>query len=350
MPLRPSKQPQDCPWIPLDQFIHAALYHPETGYYQRKNPFGSKGDFVTSPEISSLFGEMLGIWCLNKWQEAGSPLPLRLIELGPGRGLLMKDILTLISKISSKLFPHEASDYLLKNTSCHLIEISERLRTIQRETLRDYPQVHWHESMDDIPEGYTVIFANEFFDALPIKQYLLKENGWHERGVIMDTTGAAHPVDHPCPPPNLRFEPTPNKLCEICPLDSLFVHQISHRLRQNGGSALIVDYGDYVEKWQGDTLQALMSHKPVSPFEHIGNADITHHVDFGGLEHLFHQNGLTTNAIVTQGDFLRSQGIDLRANQLGKILSADQKGHFFQAIHRLIAPQEMGALFKVLEV
>lgn len=353
MPPSPYKQPvtdqgEKSPWIPLDKFIENALYHPQSGYYQKKNPFGAKGDFITSPEISSLFGEMISIWCLNKWQEAGSPLPIHLIELGPGRGLLTKDILNLFSKLSPKLFPNKEPDFLLKHTSCHLIEISQRLQQVQRETLKNYNNVYWHESIHDISEGYTFIIANEFFDALPIKQYIQKASIWHERGVIISPQENAKYLDIPCDAPPLRFTPDEEILCEICPLESSFVDQMSKRLRDNGGASIIIDYGDFIKKWQGDTLQALMNHEKIPVLNYIGNTDITHHVDFWGIAKQFQSNGIICHPLKTQGDFLQEQGIELRANQLAKSLIPTERGQLLNSIFRLISPREMGQLFKVL--
>lgn len=333
------------PWISLGQALHRALYDPTDGYYSHKNPLGRSGDFITAPEISQLFGEMIGLWCIDKWQQAGCPTPIRLVELGPGRGLMMADILRIFKLIPS----------LSESITCHLIEVSKPLRQIQKTTLTDYnDRLFWHDDLDDshnsLPAGYTLILANEFFDALPLSQFILRETGWHERGLVHDAEGLLSYEEQPCRVPDVRFEADLNQIIEICPLDHVYVKKISDRLKANEGAALIIDYGDDVEKWQGETLQALLHHKKVSVLDHLGQADISHHVDFRGLREDFLREGIVCAQTQTQGEFLRNLGIELRADQLAQRMDGPARMAHLTAAHRLIGYGEMGQLFKVLEV
>lgn len=330
-------------WLPLDQALHRALYDPITGYYNQKNPLGRSGDFITAPEISQLFGEMIGLWCIEKWQQAGCPTPVRLIEFGPGRGIMMSDVLRIF-----KLVPP-----LLDAVTCHLIEVSEPLREIQKETLKNYnDRLFWHNDLngDEIPEGFTLILANEFFDALPISQYIFRKDGWIENGISKGGDNSTVFEERPCGAPSLRFTPDLNQIIEICPFDQVYTQRISNRLKEKGGAALIIDYGDDQEKWQGETLQALLNHKKVSVLEYLGQADISHHVDFRGLRWIFMQEGLMCSQTETQGDFLRQLGIELRADQLAKKMDGAARVAHLTAVHRLIGATEMGVLFKVLEI
>lgn len=338
-------------WTPLDEALEKVLYDHSDGYYQQKNPFGKTGDFVTAPEISSLFGEMIAVWALNKWQEAGSPLPLRLVEFGPGQGVMMADILRILHKLSTRLWENFEDLVLTEQISCHLIEVSERLQKIQAQSLLNYaPMVHWNESLENISDGYTIIFANEFFDALPIKQYIRKQNQWYERGLTEDHSFK----DMPCSPPPLRFSATDSEVCEICPKDLWYAKKISARLKIQGGAALLIDYGDDFHIWQGETLQALKHHTSVSIEDSFGKdrgeCDITHHVDFWELREFFTKEGLLCQSTQTQQTFLLNQGIASRANQLAKNLLWEQREVFFASLNRLLSPQQMGVLFKVLEI
>ena len=332
-------------WISLDQALHRALYDPTDGYYSHKNPLGRSGDFITAPEISQLFGEMIGLWCIDKWQQAGCPTPVRLLEIGPGRGLMMADILRIF-----KLVP-----VLFESVTCHLIEVSTLLREIQKNILKEHEyRLSWHDNLDDshnpIPAGYALILANEFFDALPISQFILRETGWQERGVVRDTEGLLSYEEQPCSPLELRFEVESNQIVEICLLDRIYVKKISDCLKENGGATLIIDYGDDQEKWQGETLQALLHHKKVSVLDYLGQADISHHVDFRGLREEFARENIVCAQTQTQGEFLRNLGIEPRADQLAQRMDGPARVAHLTAVHRLIGHGEMGQLFKVLEV
>lgn len=343
-------------WIPLDKALEKVLYDPIKGYYQQKVPFGKRGDFVTAPEISSLFGEMIAIWILNNWQEAGSPLPLRIIEYGPGQGIMMSDILKIIHNLSPHLFSESIDDLIKKQQiTCHLIEISTKLQALQAQNLSSYTSmIHWNTLLDEVPDGYTIILANEFFDALPIKEYILKENQWYERGLISTDQGGYLFKDMPCSAPSLRFIPEESAVCELCPGDSFYGKQMALRLKNKGGAALVIDYGDDLLSWQGETLQGVKKHQFI-PLEvcfgqNAGQADLSHHVDFWGLREIFEQEELICSPVQTQRDFLLSQGIMLRAEQLAKNLYSSRLDPFLKSLNRLIFPEEMGTLFKVLQV
>ncbi len=334
----------DTVWLPLNQALHRALYDPATGYYSHKNPLGRSGDFITAPEISQVFGEMLGLWCIEMWQRAGCPTPVRLLELGPGRGVMMADVLRIL-----KLVP-----VLMEAVTCHLIEVSSPLRKIQAQTLASHEErLFWHDDLDvandQIPNGFTLILANEFFDALPISQFILREDGWKELGIAYDGDNV-EVQERSCVSPFLRFDADRDCIIELCPLDSIYVKKMSDRLRVNGGAALIIDYGEDVPKWQGETLQALLHHKKVSVWDHLGNADISHHVDFHGLRDAFRQEGIVSSDTRSQGEFLRALGIEQRADQLAQKMDPVKRAAQLTATHRLISSAEMGNLFKVLEV
>jgi NADH dehydrogenase [ubiquinone] 1 alpha subcomplex assembly factor 7 len=313
------------------------------GYYAKKNLLGKSGDFITSPEISQLFGEMIALWCLDQWESAGSPTPIRLVELGPGRGQMMADILRIF-----KLIP-----LLLNTMTCHLIDISSPLRDLQKQTLKAYQdRTFWHEDLDDpsIPPGFTLILANEFFDALPLSQFILREKGWMEMGLQPDFQGTYEWAEQPCPPPPLRFSPDLNTIVERCPQAEVYAKKISQRLKNQGGAALLIDYGDDHMTWQGDTLQAVFNHTKVPILPYLGQADISHHVDFHGLKDVFRQEELTQQSLVSQGDFLRNFRIDHRAHHLAQGLSLSQQAQVYASTHRLISASEMGEVFKVLMV
>lgn len=336
-------------WLPLDQAIELALYHPTEGYYIKRTPLGQQGDFVTAPEISQLFGEMIALWCLEVWRTAGYPSPLRIVEFGPGRGLMMRDIIILVNKLLPKLFAQE-----IKEITYHLVEISPNLREVQKETLSKHngQNIFWGDKLDDLPEGFTLIIANEFFDAHPIKQYLLNGGVWFERGVGYNSSSEIEFIDLPCPPPTLSFPAEEETIYEVCSADQTTIQNIAKRLNMQDGAALIIDYGDEVSSWCGDTLQAIQNHQKTTILDaldkNFGKADITHHIDFFTLKEMFKSLGLSCYGTISQGDFLRQLGIEPRGQQLAAAHPKPQD--ILLSTHRLISAREMGKLFKVLGV
>ncbi len=303
----------------LDRYMDLCLSHPEHGYYQQRQPFGAAGDFTTAPEISQMFGELIGLWLMHMWQEAGAPKRFVLLELGPGRGTLMADILRV-----AKLAP----DFMAAAEVC-LLESSPRLREVQRQTLGDVRHI---ERLESLPEAPIFAVANEFFDALPIRQFVKNDFGWQERLV---GAGLVWVLSETVQRPDLDTEFAgleTGRIVEVNAAARAISGVITKRISKMGGAALVVDYGSF--DGVGDTFQAVRGHKMVDVFTHLGEADLTAHVRFKDLV----QNGVA-HGFATQGAFLQNVGIAARAQALGGAEAA---------LHRLVSASEMGELFKVL--
>ncbi|PTW53193.1 SAM-dependent MidA family methyltransferase [Breoghania corrubedonensis] len=335
--------------ISVADYMGICLADPEHGYYMRREPFGAKGDFTTAPEVSQIFGELIGAWSLETWAGLGRPAPVNLVELGPGRGTLMADMLRV-----ARLDPGFCAA-----ARVHLVETSPRLRTTQEETLAGAPlPVTWHENLASVPQGPMVLVANEFFDALPIHQYVLTQGSWHERVVGLDPARD-----------DLAFAAGPGRLdtvgldgrianpgahgvgdgaiLETQPLANAIAMEISTRLRQGGGGALVIDYG-YERTEIGDTLQALERHTFADPLAHPGEADITAHVNFEALARAAREAGAAPHGPMTQGDFLIALGLLERAGHLGAGKDTTVQERIRDDVERLAGPDQMGTLFKVL--
>jgi len=332
--------------MPVSRYMELCLTHPEHGYYIGRDPLGREGDFITSPEVSQMFGELLGLWAASVWKAMGAPETVRLIELGPGRGTLMMDALRAI-----RVLP---PFYL----ACHvdLVEINTRLRDKQRATLVGVKNVHWHDSIDDVPEGPTIILANEFFDVLPIHQMVRKEDGWHERVVEINAAGrlAFGTAAEPTP----RFEGLLPPLVRAAPIGAVFewrppsdIMKIARRVRDFGGAALIVDYG-HTRSDAGDTLQAIARHTFADPLMTPGLCVVTAHVDFQALAQAAEDVGARVHGPVEQGTFLRRLGIETRAVTLMSKATAQVSEEIASGLRRLTDSGRggMGSLFKVLGV
>lgn len=331
--------------ITVSQYMALALTDPQFGYYQTQTPFGRAGDFITAPEISQLFGEMIGIWTLVNWKAQGCPNPFILAEIGPGRGTLMDDILRTIQKLSTTAF---------ESAEIFLIEISKQLTKEQKKRLLPYKkQIYSIESFDQIPSKPLFLIANEFFDTLPINQYIKVKEEWKERRITINQDG------------DLIFITAPQKLPSSClqsnyseiPDGTIFEHapsrhqlmqQISNHLIQMKGSALVIDYGASDLAF-GDTLQAVSKHKFRDIFDAPGEHDLTSHVDFFFLKKIALEQSCFAE-ILQQGDFLLKMGLLERAAQLGVGKSATLQNKIRQDIERLASPNQMGKLFKVLHV
>src|SRR4051794_20419226 len=259
--------------ISLERYVSLAVFHPRYGYYTTHEPFGASGDFVTAPEISQMFGELIGLWAAEVWRVAGSPLPLRLVELGPGRGTLMADALRAIRSVPG----------FRDAIAVHLVETSPRLIDIQRATLReaDCP-LHWHGSIEEVPAGPAIFIANEFFDALPVQHFVRTDKGWCERLVGLDDDGKLHWGLQPVAASGLRLAAPEGSAIEISPKARQIVRTLSQRIASEGAALMIIDYG-YSETQTGETLQAVRGHRFVDPLQAPGECDLTAHVDFGAL-------------------------------------------------------------------
>lgn len=325
-------------------YMQACLTDPDFGYYRAGDPFGAQGDFVTAPEVSQIFGELIGLWCVTVWRAMGEPAPLRLIELGPGRGTLMADALRAARLVPD--FPRAAR--------VHLVELNPALRTVQAERLTDLPvEPSWHARLDEVPAGVSLVIANEFLDALPIRQFLFQGGAWHERLVGLDDAGrfafvlADAPVsDASILPPGLRASPADGAVAELRPGMHDLAAILGRRARAYPLAALIVDYGHARSGW-GDTLQAVRAHAFADPLAEPGRADLTAHVDFAALAEAAGAQGLTVRGPLPQGQFLLALGLAQRCDRLLRHNPARAE-EIAAGAARLVNADRMGELFKVM--
>jgi SAM-dependent MidA family methyltransferase len=332
------------PMTIADYMAHC-LSDPAHGYYTTRDPFGSSGDFVTAPEVSQMFGEIVGAWLIEMWRLAGSPSPVMLVELGPGRGTLMADIIRVAAKVSG----------LGNAVSVHLVETSPALQARQAETLAPFAaDVHWHCSFAEVPKGPLLLVANEFFDALPIRQYVRAEGLWRERVVALDGEGrlafGIGPGSLPLPPMGRGVTDVPDDtILELRPAADALMAEIAQRIVAHGGAALVIDYG-YERPGFGDTLQAVRGHAYADPLASPGEADLTAHVDFSALARSARAEGAAVHGPIAQRDFLLSLGLVERAGRLGAEADEPTRGALRAAVERLAGVDQMGTLFKVLAV
>jgi SAM-dependent MidA family methyltransferase len=321
-------------------FMATCLYDPTHGYYTTGVPFGAAGDFVTAPEISQMFGEMVAVWAVAAWDAIGRPTRLALIECGPGRGTLMKDVL----RATAAVAPFRAA------LEVHLVEISAALRRLQRETLADAGAValSWHGDIDDVPDLPGIVVANEFFDALPVRQAVRGPDGWHERMVALDASGALAFASAAAPlsdfPAMLPSRAPRGAIQEWRPPEPAVAVA---RRAVAGGAALVIDYG-HIRSAPGDTFQAVRRHRRADPLAAPGRADLTAHVDFEALARIAQDAGARVHGPLEQGTFLRRLGIEARAAALAA--KAAPRNGIARDLRRLAgtSPGEMGAVFKVV--
>jgi NADH dehydrogenase [ubiquinone] 1 alpha subcomplex assembly factor 7 len=332
--------------MPVWRYMELCLTHPNYGYYISRDPLGREGDFTTAPEVSQMFGELLGLWVGSVWKAIGSPSLLRLIELGPGRGTLMADALRAL-----RVLPP-----LYQALSIHLVEINPVLREKQKAALSGVRIIAWHDSLDQVPNGPAVILANEYFDVLPIHQAVKRETGWHERTVEIDDGGKLAFGFAPDPMP--RFEVLLPPLVRAAPIGAVFewrsdteIMKIATRVRDQRGAALIIDYG-HVRSDAGDTFQAIARHSFADPLKNPGQADVTAHVDFQALARAAEDLGARVHGPVPQGEFLKWIGIETRAVTLMAKASLEVSEDISSALKRLTGDGRgaMGSMFKVLAV
>ncbi|MDO8605555.1 MAG: class I SAM-dependent methyltransferase [Phaeospirillum sp.] len=326
--------------IGVAEFMAEALGNPQHGYYMGHDPFGAKGDFTTAPEISQMFGELIGLWCAIVWQSMGSPSRVVLAEIGPGRGTLMADLLR-----AARTLPAFAAAI-----DAYLVETSPALRNRQAQTLAQ-EKITWLERFEDLPEGPLLLVANELFDALPIRQYEKQAAGWIERLIGLDAAGgfvfvAGEEVVSPALAPDVLAAPV-GAVAEICEPGRALAAAIGRRLAVTPGAALIVDYGAPVSG-TGDTLQAVRTHRYHPALADPGMVDLTAHVDFQALAEAGAKAGATPHGPVSQGRWLLRLGIEERAVMLMRNASPDQAADIAGRARRLIDPGEMGTLFQVM--
>ena len=330
--------------MPVSQYMELCLSHPQHGYYATRDPLGQAGDFTTAPEISQMFGELIGLWAASVWQSMGTPNRICLVELGPGRGTMMADILR-----AAKILP--AFDEAI---SVHLVETSPALRERQREKLSDAGKsIVWDDRLDNVPKSPSIYFANEFFDALPVRQAIKHGNAWHERTVEI---GTGDKLQFGCAPdPLTAFEETIPFDARLAPEGSIFEWRSPYSALELGrrvsrhGAARVVDYG-HTRSAVGDTFQAVRSHKFADPLASPGLADLTAHVDFEALADAISSMGARAEKPLDQGTFLKRLGIATRATALKANTDASGAKAIDAALERLTAMEKtgMGHLFKVL--
>ncbi|MEN9895226.1 MAG: hypothetical protein RIR97_1078 [Pseudomonadota bacterium] len=333
--------------ISVRDYFALCLGDPDHGYYRKKEPFGVDGDFVTAPEISQLFGEMIGIFLIHAWQRHGKPENVRLCEIGPGRGTMMSDILRVIEKLAPDLFA---------NLHVHLVETSDRLQKVQSQTLVEYKfKIDWHADFNTVPDGFLLAVANELFDAIPIRQIIKMGSDFHERMVDLDELGnLTFALGPPVPDedrPSLIGHYSDGTILEPAPDRAAFMQTICDRLIAGGGTFITIDYGS-LASGVGDTLQAIKNHSFDPPLANPGEADLTSHVDFEALAAVARNAGLQVHGIQHQGDFLLGLGLLQRAGALGQGSSALTQDAIRIAVQRIAGEGagNMGELFKVLAV
>lgn len=331
--------------MPVDRYMALALGHERHGYYMGRDPFGRAGDFITAPEVSQMFGELVGIWCAAGWQMMDAPAEWNLIELGPGRGTLLADLVRACSVMPG----------LRDGMQVHLVEMSPVLKTMQAETLkRAGIEATWHERLEDVPEGQSLIIANEFFDALPVSQLQKQAGHWHERvvGLADDgklAFGLASDRVAPALVPTWAANAADGDIAEFSPVRDAVAREIGRRIAKDMGAALIIDYG-HMRSAAGDTLQAIRKHQFTDVLSRPGDADITSHVDFEALTTAVTADGAKPYGPVMQGDFLIKMGLKEREEMLRARADARQRIRLSKGAQRLVSGNQMGQLFKVLAV
>lgn len=331
--------------ITVSQYMMLALADPDKGYYQTENPFGRNGDFITAPEVSQMFGELIGIWVLDSWLRLDKPNAFTLCELGPGRGTLMNDVLRTITKLNPNCF-----------NSAHiaLVETSKSLAKEQKTRLSHYgASINWLQDFSEIGTAPLILFANELLDAIPIDQFVKQNGEWHERLItknrndeLIFISGSNKLSSKTLP---MKYHALPDgSILEVAPLRNNLVEKITGHLATNRGSALFIDYGSAGLPF-GDTLQAVSSHQYKTVFDAPGKHDLTSHVDFSSLQVVAKKQNCET-ALLEQGEFLLRMGLLERAGQLGANKSSEIQNKIRSQVERLAAPQQMGKLFKVLAI
>ena len=327
--------------LPLDEFIEFALYDKHSGYYMKKNPFGQNGDFITSPNISRLFSEIIAVWVITFWKSIGSPKKFNLLELGAGNGEMMKVIIETL-----KNFP-ECSD----NCNFQIHEKSTLLINKQKQNLKS-ENVIWIDDIKIVNSYPTIFLANEFFDALPIKQFFKKKNDWFERFVDLKqrhkTKFREQITDIKKIENSLNFKISKNQnIIEYSPVSFEYLKDICKIIKKNNGGILIIDYG-YLNLKMRETLQAVNNHKYSNILEDIGDSDITYNINFNLFRKFVDQFNDLNSIISNQKKFLTTMGIVQRAEIISENMPFSKKSDLFFRVSRLIDKKQMGELFKVM--
>jgi NADH dehydrogenase [ubiquinone] 1 alpha subcomplex assembly factor 7 len=318
--------------MPIDRYMTLCLSHPQYGYYITRDPLGARGDFTTSPEISQVFGELIGVWVAQVWQQLGSPRHFALVELGPGRGTLMADVLRVLMKVPA----------CRKAAQVHLVETSPVLRQAQLERV---PDATWHSSVASLPGLTSIVLANEFFDALPIRQFERQGGRVFERCIAV----ADGQLDTVLVPAAYQIPIGGDGIYEDASIRDAMATYLGSHLNTSSGAALVIDYG-HVRPALGDTLQAMKAHRFSGITEHAGEADLTSHVDFASLGQGFAKAGAKIAGLMTQGQFLEAMGLEARTRILATNVTDEKHRDIIAASERLANPAQMGELFKVMAV
>jgi NADH dehydrogenase [ubiquinone] 1 alpha subcomplex assembly factor 7 len=332
--------------MPVADYMRLCLTHPQHGYYVKRDPLGAGGDFITSPEISQMFGELIGVWMATVWRQMGAPENLRIIELGPGRGTLLDDALRATKAVGG----------FREAAVLHLVEISPALREIQEQRLaKTGLAMLWHDRLEDVPGGPSIIVANEFIDALPVHQAVKQQDGWHER--VVTVNAEANLAFDTAPEPLRFFDTSLPRALRQAPLGSIYewradtiALELGRRTREEG-AALIIDYG-HTDSGLGDTLQAVARHAFTDPLRAPGLADLTAHVDFEALAQCAETMGARIHGPIRQRDLFLRLGIEKRAAALKSVVSKEKAAEIELAFSRLLAggARGMGELFKAIAI
>ena len=331
----------------IADYMRLCLSHPEHGYYMTRDPFGQDGDFITAPEISQMFGELIGAWIADSWMRLESPNPFILMECGPGRGTLMADALRATKNVDGF---HDA-------VQVHLLENSPVLQGLQKERLQDYGAV-WHSEPESIPsDSPLIIIGNEFLDALPTRQLVFTDTGWQEKVVDLDINDTLRLCGNPAKDgvekliPSLLIPPKIGDHLEVSLEQKEFMDRFIKIVLKQKGIMLFVDYG-FNKPVAGDTLQGVRQHSFSDILDRPGETDITTHVNFADLANFAMENKMTVHGPVSQGEFLTRLGIEIRASKLTQNATDDQRVNIEAALKRLVGrdtkAHEMGDLFKVI--
>ena len=328
--------------IPLDKFINIALYDKNSGYYMKSNPFGKSGDFITSPLISKLFSEMIALWCISFWEYLGKPKKISIIELGPGEGSLCSDLLETFKNFKE----------FYKSLDIGLLEISSKLKKIQNNKICN-KKVRWINKISEIKNGPVIFLGNEFFDSLPIKQIYKKQNLILEKHIALSNDKKRFKflykrINKKFIKYNEILNLSSIKKVVEYPIDAIkYLSDISKKIDKFDGALLIFDYG-YFAEGNKSTLQSVKNHKYKDIFSEIGYSDITSHIDFKLFDKILKKNNLEVKKLTNQNEFLQKMGIIERANMLSKKMTFKSKANLYYRLKRLLNPNEMGELFKVL--
>lgn len=327
--------------LSVEDYMLACLGDDEAGYYRSGDPLGRDGDFVTAPEVSQIFGELIGLWCVEMWRTMGAPDPFLLVELGPGRGTAIADMLRAAIVVPD----------FLAAARVHLVESNGTLRQMQATRLEQYtPHMAWSGELADVPQGPMILFANEFLDVLPIRQMVFRDGRWRERCVGLGAGGGLAWTDRPAVMPMPETGPADERdgaIVEFCPGVSALVEELRRRNAAHPVVALFVDYG-YCGPGTGDTLQSVRSHQFHDPLQRPGEADLTAHVDFAALASAARSRGMAAWGPMTQSAFLRQLGLVERVRRLAAGADAATVRDIVSGAERLVSPNEMGVLFKVM--